>query len=1207
MGSLRKFTGKTTSRFGGVACIVPLVALSLHAWRPEASRAASADPLEQPAQLRAGEPLSRVISGGQCQTFEVALPAGLYAEALLSKGDLNLMVTVSDPEGQSPSEFVSRDYGPLAVPLMMEASGPRVLKVCSVEKDTTGKGYELEVGEGRAPTAGDRRAYAASLSFAEAERLRARWEEGALRESVGKYAEASQGWQASGDACAAARAWLRTGRIYSVLDESPQALRAYEQALGLSRGARCRKEEAQALNAVGYAYAQTGESVKAQKFFEQTNDYYARAGGDLSADEARRGQAQVLSNMSEQDYSLGRLKEAVARLERALALWAEAGDRAGQASAHLNLGYAYSDSGDPPKALEHFRQSLALSQAVDDLRGEALAHTAIGVTDSFYGENQTSLDSHFRARDIFRRIGDHRGEAATLNGIAQIYDDLNEPRTALDYYLQALRINREIGNRGSEAVTTYYVAAAYRALGQTALALEHYEQCLRLSRLLGKRRIENYALIDLAALYGGHGERKKALKLLSGVLKFYREIGDRSGQAYALNSIGYIYQGAGARAQAAEHYGRALLLNREVGNRNAEASTLYNLARLEAEGDELSEALSHIEASLKIIESVRAKVFADELRASYFASAYEHFSLYIDILMRLHRAHPERGFDVAALQASERRRTRSLLETLNEAGAHIRQGVAPDLLERERTLQQSLSAKTDYQLRLLNGSHTDEEAAQVSEEIRRLTAELQQAEAQIREQSPRYATLTQPQPLGVEEIRSALKDDGTILLEYAEGRETTYLWAVTSDSVESWELSANAAVEDAARRVYESLVARQPMSGESFTAYEERVAAADQQYWRHASELSRMLLGPVASRLGARRILIVADGVLQYIPFEALPAPPDAPTESAAQGDVPLPLVLKHEVAYLPSVSVLAALRRETGRAAQPPMTVAVMADPVFEKDDPRVQSRGSEGTEAAGAIAGGESLASAFMRMALRDVGGSGITRLPYTRQEADEIMAVTPAGKGMLALGFSANRDTATSRRLGQFQIIHFATHGIIDSEHPELSGIILSLVNERGEPENGFLQLHDIYNLDLSAGLVVLSGCRTGLGKDVRGEGLVGLTRGFMYAGARSVVASLWKVDDRATAELMKHFYRAMLEEGLPPAAALRKAKEVMWKQGRWRAPYYWAAFTFQGDYDAQAAPGRVSHLAAALTVSTLAALAAGLLFLLSRRPRRASTPL
>lgn len=168
------------------------------------------------------------------------------------------------------------------------------------------------------------------------------------------------------------------------------------------------------------------------------------------------------------------------------------------------------------------------------------------------------------------------------------------------------------------------------------------------------------------------------------------------------------------------------------------------------------------------------------------------------------------------------------------------------------------------------------------------------------------------------------------------------------------------------------------------------------------------------------------------------------------------------------------------------------------------------------------------------------------------------------MKALDFNANRVTATSSDLGQYRIVHFATHGLLNSEHPELSGIVLSLVDEQGRPQDGFLRLREIYNLNLPAELVVLSACRTGLGKEIKGEGLVGLTRGFMYAGAARVVASLWKVQDDATAELMKRFYLGMLKDGMRPAAALRSAQVEMWKQKRWRSPYYWAAFVLQGEW-------------------------------------------
>jgi CHAT domain-containing protein len=269
----------------------------------------------------------------------------------------------------------------------------------------------------------------------------------------------------------------------------------------------------------------------------------------------------------------------------------------------------------------------------------------------------------------------------------------------------------------------------------------------------------------------------------------------------------------------------------------------------------------------------------------------------------------------------------------------------------------------------------------------------------------------------------------------------------------------------------------------------------------------------------------------------------------------------------LPSASLLALLRRQANGRGVAPKEVVVLADPVFDKQDPRV-AVAAKNNQAIVAALGRETIppSSEQLALSLRDVGlaGAALPRLAFSRREADSIMAMTDTGKGMEAVDFEANRETALNKDLGQYRIVHFATHGLLDNEHPELSGLVLSLVDKDGKPRDGFLDLEDVYNLTLPADLVVLSACETGLGKQINGEGLIGLTRGFMYAGASRVVASLWKVDDVATAELMGRFYRAMLEEGLRPAAALRRAQIEMQQQKRWADPYYWAAFTIQGDW-------------------------------------------
>jgi CHAT domain-containing protein len=416
----------------------------------------------------------------------------------------------------------------------------------------------------------------------------------------------------------------------------------------------------------------------------------------------------------------------------------------------------------------------------------------------------------------------------------------------------------------------------------------------------------------------------------------------------------------------------------------------------------------------------------------------------------------------------------------------------------------------------------------------------------------------QPLPLAVREIQNNVLDVDTVLLEYALGAQRSYLWLVTKTSVTTHELPARAVIEDAAHRVYDGLTSRQFKPGKPSLS-RVRLAEADSQYSAEAVTLSTMVLGPVRQELGTKRLLIVSDGVLQYVPFSALPVPGTGNTDRPGT-----PLIWDHEIVSMPSASCLGLLRQELAGRAPAPKSVAIFADPVFDDEDVRVRPVIS-GTDSSGT-----SLVAGDLRRATRSVdltdAHSSLSRLVFSRREASGILQAGSIGDALQAFDFEANRKTATSPELSQYRVIHFATHGILDSEHPELSGIVLSLVDRDGTPRDGFLRLHDLYNLNLPAELIVLSACQTGLGKDVKGEGLIGLTRGFMYAGAARVVASLWKVDDAATAELMKEFYRGMFgPQQLAPAAALRAAQKAMSRQKQWASPYYWAAFVLQGDWN------------------------------------------
>ena len=581
------------------------------------------------------------------------------------------------------------------------------------------------------------------------------------------------------------------------------------------------------------------------------------------------------------------------------------------------------------------------------------------------------------------------------------------------------------------------------------------------------------------------------------------------------------------------------------------------------------EAREHIEGALVAVESLRINVKSEhQLRASFLASVRQYYEFHIDLLMQLHKQRPTEGFDAAALQASEKGRARSLLELLHEANAQIKQGIDPSLIERERFLRQSIADMANSQMRLLSGKHTEDEGSAAAKKINALVIEYEQVQAQIRQTSPRYAALTQPVPLSLKQIQSELLDKDTVLLEYALGQDRSFVWAVTPTSISSLELPRRAEIEAAARRVYDLITASHHVIPDG--------ALADAEYTKAVAALGRMLLDPIASEIRSKRLLIVSEGLLQYIPFSALPEPlpqpkpgntsPRANTSStkkqirgqATTPDSITPLVVSHEVITLPSASVLGVLRRDARGREDRPKTVAVFADPVFDSGDVRValakrglseSNQGSQGIE---------------INRSEQKTGLNTFPRLRFSRQEAESIVRLASKDKSFEALDFAANRGTAIGPELRHYRIVHFATHGLIDDEHIELSGIVLSLVNEKGQAQDGFLRLYDIYNLSLNADLVVISACKTALGKDIKGEGLIGLTRSFMYAGATRVVASLWQTDDRATATLMSRFYKGLLEDNLSPAAALRNAQLSMWKDNRWREPRFWAAFTLQGEW-------------------------------------------
>jgi CHAT domain-containing protein len=858
--------------------------------------------------------------------------------------------------------------------------------------------------------------------------------------------------------------------------------------------------------------------------------------------------------------------DAISSFESALSLWRQLGERPRELRLLIRLGREHEIVGEPDKALSYYEQALKAAQALGDRYQEANVLMGLGNTYNNQTEVQKALDYYNQARQIFAGMSRKFGEGIATENIGLTYLAMGDSQTALEHLKFASDTYSSLKARPMQCNVMNGMGTAYKNLDQPGQALESHNQALSFARESRAAGCEARTFNHLGTFFLHTQEKQQALEAFTKGLDLCRAIGDRVCEASALAGIGASQQLLGNAEKSLKFLSEALNGYRQARERAREAHTLRLMAQANISIGNLKEAREQLEQSIEIAELVRSDAGAERLRETFFASAQSAFDLYIDLLMKMHQNDPAAGHDAAALKVSERARARSLLDLLAEAGADIRRGVSSGLLDQERLLQKQINAKAAARAKLSADKAGESMASSLDKEIAALTLSYREVESKIRSASPSYAALTQPHPLSAGEIQNLL-DDATVLLEFALGPKQSWLWAITREKVTSHKLAPRADIEAGARRLYGLITARQPNKNLNEAQQQGSIADADNRLQTEAAALSRLLFGPIAPRLEGdwkgKRLAIVASGALQYLPFSSLPVP-----TSAAR-----PLIADHEIVLLPSASVLALLRRDNPERSSATKTLAVLADPVFDSADSRVaaaaKKRASEPLVAS--VRSPESSPARQIPAELERAISSfdskwrgGFSRLPFSREEAESIAALIPQKRLVKATDFRASRDVATSGELSNYRIIHFATHGLLNSDHPELSGLVLSLVDEAGRPQDGFLRMHEIYNLKLPADLVVLSACQTALGKEIKGEGLVGLTRGFMYAGAKRVVASLWQVDDLATAKLMQLFYQGMLKEGLAPPAALRVAQLELAKQKRWASPYFWAAFVIQGEW-------------------------------------------
>ena len=1111
-----------SGHLGILLCLVALIIAGI-----DLSSQLPAMASQQPSEIRpltAGISIERELAGGQIHLYQLSLTEGRYIHLIVEQRGIDVVVALSGADGTKHLEIDSPNgtMGPEELPFVVKSSGQYVVTVRSLEEKAPAGKYEIRIGDERPATEKDEICVAGVKAMVEAAGLMRRNDAKLFRLAIDKYEEAAKAWRAVGEPAKEAQALYQISRVYLMFGESKKSIEYLDRFLLLSRQTKDAASEAMALNAIGTAWLALGDRRKALEYLQQALNL-----GDQTIGLADR--ALLLSNVGTTYAFLGEMEKAFDFFSRALSTLHQAATssanvelrralRLEEAKILINLCGVHTRLGDYQQAIDAGNQTLAIIR-----------------------DQREVSSQNVRIREL---------EGTALNILALAMNSIGETQKYLEYNLESLKILEQIGNQRGQAITLNDIGQSYHMRGEYARAADSFQRALALAKKIGDPVTQSAALQHLGWEYEMMGERNKAFDALNEALSLAHNAEEREGELVALRRLGVLYMRAGDHHRAVECLQTSLQICRQTKRVNHEATTMSLLADAHRGLGDLSQALIAGQEALRITESLRAGVAGSDRRSAFFSTVQGRYDSHIETLMRLHDQSPHEGYATTALEISERARARSLLEMLAESGTDIRAGVEAGLLERERSLSRQIRSKADAQMRLLGSKQEEKQAAPLTKEIEDLTSQLKEVETEIRRTSPRYAALKQPTPLSAREIQQLLDND-TLLLEYQLGEQSSYLWAVTAAGLSSYRLPPRAEIEASTRKVYNLLIKR-PNRGEP----------PDPQLIAQAEALSLMLLGPVDSQINGKRLLIVAPGVLAYLPFAALPAP----TRKNKPAGIYLPLIATNEIVNLPSASVLSVIRRETEGRKPAKQTIAILADPVFESNDPRIARTGQQ--RAAGETPSTGPAEPAALTRAINGINpsvrGNGLSRLAFSRQEANAIASLVPQATTLKVTDFNASRTVATSQELSQYRILHFATHGLLNNEQPELSGLVFSLVDENGMAQDGFLRLHEIFDLKINADLVVLSACETGLGKEIRGEGLIGLTRGFMYAGAPRVVASLWKIDDLASAELMKLFYQAMLKDGLRPAAALRTAQDQLSKQKRWASPYFWAGFVLQGEW-------------------------------------------
>jgi CHAT domain-containing protein len=840
----------------------------------------------------------------------------------------------------------------------------------------------------------------------------------------------------------------------------------------------------------------------------------------------REGEAHSKAQLANAYFELDARDEAATINEDALKIYRELQDKQGEGHALVTHGYLLMMANKYAEASQAFKDAEVIWRGLNNPAGVAHALLDQNLVAMRQGQFQTALVFLDEAQ---RLMVEKDAEPYIAGKIAmsfgEIYEAYGQLDAALSYYRESLKYYRDgAHDLRAEVDASGKVGRVLARLGDYAAAKQQLEQTVALAVQTKNDLDIGRSHEDFGRVWLDASSYESARTEFLTAISYYTKSKNERPVARAQMYLGQTEQMLGNLTAAGVAYDKALRFFTKNSDYTNEAALRFGLGKLALKQGRLDKAEENLPRSIELTERLRENASSKDLRSSFLHSVHDRYETYVEWLMTRYARDRNEQYTVQAFEAAEAGRARALLDSLYGYQRELRQPSDPLLLVEEEKLQKREQQLVDERDSLLSRGGTEKDKAELEQKLREVRAQFDTLDARIRNE--KFNDLLRPTPLSYERIRTDITDSQTSLLSYSLGDGKSFAWVVTKDGLNTYELSNKKTIEDAANKLIERL--KSPPANESERG----------QLQTAIDDVSRLVVEPLSANLQTSRLIIVPDGILQYVPFQILK------TSTAA----PEPMISRFDIVDAPSASALAIVRRERLRRQPGPKLLIGFGDAVFSSDyAPEPIKADTNTTE--------------------RSKGSSRFRELNRLFNAKRELRAIgeLAGNESTFYVEYNATREKFLNVDLSQFRILHVVTHGVLDDQQPELSGLVLSLVDGNARPIDGFVSLADVYKLRAPVDLVVLSACHTALGQKLRGEGLIGLTRGFMYAGASGVVASLWKVDDRATAELMKYFYSNMLQRGMGPAAALRAAQNQIRSQPKWSSPYYWAGFTFQGDYD------------------------------------------